>query len=198
MKNIRIQNLVATLQIAENLNLEYINQITSGMKYNPVIFPGLIYRLKELGTTLLLFKSGQVVCTGAKYNEDINRSIKTLIKVLKGANLEVFKNPNITIQNIVATYNLDVRLDLNEVAIGLGLENIEYEPEQFPGLVYRIVEPRTVILLFQSGKVICTGAKQIEDIELAINKLKDELHTYLENKGSEYKREDIHLDYNSH
>lgn len=86
------------------------------------------------------------------------------------------KNPNITIQNIVATCDLGVGLDLTTVAVGLGLENVEYEPEQFPALVFRIDEPKAVLLLFQTGKVVCTGAKHIEDIENAIDKLKDNLH----------------------
>jgi transcription initiation factor TFIID TATA-box-binding protein len=176
MNNIKIQNLVATTPIAENLDLELFHQIMSGTEYDPAIFPGLIFRLKELGTTMLLFKSGQVVCTGGKDVEDVNRSIRTLVKILREANFEVNKNPNITIQNIVATCDLGVGLNLISVGVGLGLENVEYEPEQFPGLVYRIDEPKTVLLLFQTGKVVCTGAKHIEDIELAINKLKDKLN----------------------
>ncbi|UCE36535.1 MAG: TATA-box-binding protein [Thermoplasmata archaeon] len=175
MMNLRIHNLVCTTIIAENLNLERIHNMMKEVKYNPKTFPGLILRLKDLKTTLLIFKRGRVVCTGAKDIEDVNRSIRTLIKILETANFEVNKNPKITIQNIVGTYNLGIWLNLNNVVVRLGLENVEYEPEQFPGLVYRIDEPKTVLLLFQSGKVICTGAKQIEDLEIAINKLKNNL-----------------------
>ncbi len=174
--NLRIHNLVCTTIIAENLNLERIHNMMKEVKFNPQTFSGLILRLKDLGTTLLIFKRGRVVCTGGKDVEDVNRSIRTLIKILGTANFEVNKNPKITIQNIVATYNLDVWLNLNDVAVRLGLEKVDYEPEQFPGLVYRIDEPKTVLLFFQSGKVICTGAKQIKDVDIAINKLKDNLH----------------------
>ncbi len=176
MNNIKIQNLVATTPVAENLDLKLIHRMMNGTEYDPAIFPGLVFRLRELGTTLLLFKSGQVVCTGGKDIENVDRSIETLVKILGDANFKVNKNPNITIQNIVATCDLGVRLNLIDVAVSLGLENVEYEPEQFPGLVYRIDEPKTVLLLFQTGKVVCTGAKHIEDIEIAINKLKYDLN----------------------
>ncbi|UCG70077.1 MAG: TATA-box-binding protein [Thermoplasmata archaeon] len=174
MTNLRIHNIVCTTIIAENLNLERIHNMMKEVKYNSKTFLGLILRLKDLGTTLLIFKRGRVVSTGGKDVEDVNRSIRTLIKILGAANFEVNKNPKITIQNIVATYNLGVWLNLNDVAVRLGLENVEYEPEQFPGLMYRIDAPKTVLLLFQSGKIICTSAKQIED--MAINKLKDNLY----------------------
>ena len=176
MNNIIIQNLVATTPIAENLDLKLIHQIMKGTEYDPAIFPGLVFRLKELGTILLLLKSGQVVCTGGKDVEDVDRSIRTLVKILGEANFEVNKNPNITIQNIVATYDLGIGINLIAVAIDLGLENVENEPEQFPNLVYRIDKPKTVLLLFQTGKIVCTGAKHIEDMEIAINKLKDNLN----------------------
>jgi len=68
-----------------------------------------------------------------------------------------------------------VELNLTDIAMSLGLENVEYEPEQFPGLVYRIEEPKVVLLLFGSGKVVCTGAKKKEEIVEAIKKLKKEL-----------------------
>jgi len=79
------------------------------------------------------------------------------------------------VQNIVATTDLGHPLNLNSVAISLGLERIEYEPEQFPGLVFRMEEPRLVMLFFGSGKVVCTGGKRIEDIHKGIEKISLEL-----------------------
>ncbi|EQD61179.1 transcription factor, partial [mine drainage metagenome] len=66
-------------------------------------------------------------------------------------------------------------LNLTQIAMSLGLENVEYEPEQFPGLVYRVEEPKVVLLLFGSGKVVCTGAKEENEIEQAVIKVKKEL-----------------------
>jgi transcription initiation factor TFIID TATA-box-binding protein len=89
--------------------------------------------------------------------------------------VEVYKDLVIVIQNIVATADLSGELNLSEVALSRGLENVEYEPEQFPGLVYRIKEPKVVMLLFGSGKIVCTGARKIEDVSLAVDKLSKEL-----------------------
>jgi transcription initiation factor TFIID TATA-box-binding protein len=87
----------------------------------------------------------------------------------------VYKNPKIIVQNIVATADLGAELNLTETATGLGLENVEYEPEQFPGLVYRFKEPKVAMLLFSSGKIVCAGARSIEDASKAVEKLSDEL-----------------------
>jgi transcription initiation factor TFIID TATA-box-binding protein len=64
---------------------------------------------------------------------------------------------------------------LNAIAIGLGLENIEYEPEQFPGLVYRISDPKVVVLLFGSGKLVVTGGRKPEDAANAVDQIVEEL-----------------------
>jgi len=84
-------------------------------------------------------------------------------------------NPEIIVQNIVASADLGAVLNLNAIAIGLGLENIEYEPEQFPGLVYRIAEPKVVMLLFGSGKLVVTGGKKPADADAAVDKIVEEL-----------------------
>ncbi len=93
----------------------------------------------------------------------------------KAMGIDIPKNPEITIQNIVASADLGTVLNLNAIAIGLGLENIEYEPEQFPGLVYRLSTPKVVMLLFGSGKLVVTGGKKPEDAEAAVEKIVEEL-----------------------
>jgi transcription initiation factor TFIID TATA-box-binding protein len=98
---------------------------------------------------------------------------------LNAMGIDVYKKEDlkIVIQNIVAISDLGTELNLNEVAMGLGLENVEYEPEQFPGLVYRIKEPKVAMLLFGSGKIVCTGARRTEDVSLAVEKLSNELQS---------------------
>src|SRR2546425_703070 len=91
------------------------------------------------------------------------------------ANFRIENNPEIEVQNIVATSALGAPLDLNAVAITLGPGAVEYEPEQFPGLVYRIDEPKVVLLMFGSGKVVCTGARKPADVEKAVEKITAEL-----------------------
>jgi transcription initiation factor TFIID TATA-box-binding protein len=83
--------------------------------------------------------------------------------------------PEITVQNIVASANLEQKLNLNAIAISLGLERVEYEPEQFPGLVYRLEQPKVVLLIFGSGKLVCTGARKPQDVEAAVEKIRAEL-----------------------
>ena len=167
MNEIKIENIVATTSIGKDLDLEAINAQLKNSRYNKNDFPGLICHLKEPKTALLVFRSGKVVCTGTKSIEEANTAIDTLIKTLEKAGFSVNKTSEITIQNIVATSDYNVKLNLNAITLCLGFENIEYEPEQFPGLVYRIHELGVVALLFGSGKVVFTGAKDLKNIKKA-------------------------------
>jgi len=175
MTEIKVQNIVASTTFAEKLDLDVITKAIEETEYEPEQFPGLIYRLKNPKTATLLFRSGKANCTGAKNIEDVKATIDIIAEKLKKLDIDVYKNPEIVIQNMVATSDLGGELNLSEVAIALGLENVEYEPEQFPGLVYRIREPKVVMLLFGSGKIVCAGAKSIEDVSLAVDKLSKEL-----------------------
>jgi len=117
-----------------------------------------------------------VVCTGTKSASEAQTALDIAISNLKDIGVNVLPNPQIDIVNIVASADLKSKtLNLRQLAMGLGLENIEYEPEQFPGLVFRMREPKVVILIFSTGKIICTGAKNKNDVELAVAKLKGEL-----------------------
>ncbi len=127
--------------------------------------------MKKPKAALLLFASGKFVCTGAKNAETIHGTIGIVIAKLKKLDFKVSKEPQIRIENIVATIDLKKEFKFNNLAISLGLERIEYEPEQFPGLVYRGIKPKVVMLLFGSGKIVWAGAKDIKDIEIALNQL---------------------------
>jgi len=175
MIEIKVQNIVASTTFAEKLDLDMITQSLEDAEYEPEQFPGLVYRLKNPKTATLLFRSGKANCTGAKSIKEVETAIEVIARTLKKLGVEVYKNPEIVIQNIVATSDLGGELNLNEVAIALGLENVEYEPEQFPGLVYRIREPKVAMLLFGSGKIVCAGARNTEDVSKAVEKLSEEL-----------------------
>src|SRR3989449_516065 len=146
-----------------------------GSEYEPEQFLGLIYRIQEPKTAILLFRSGKVVCTGAKSLENVKTAIDLVSKQIQAAGIPIKKDPEIEVQSIVATSDLGAQIDLNAVAITLGLGSVEYEPEQFPGLVYRIDEPKVVLLMFGSGKVVCTGARKPADVEKAVEKITAEL-----------------------
>ena len=177
MVDIKVENIVASTIFSEKLDLDMITQSLEEAEYEPEQFPGLVYRLKEPKTATLLFRSGKANITGAKSVEDVHKAVAIIAEKLRKLGVDVYKNKDfkIVIQNIVATSDLGVELNLNAVAMGLGLENVEYEPEQFPGLVYRIAEPKVAILLFGTGRIVCAGAKKIEDVSKAIEKLSEEL-----------------------
>ncbi len=175
MIKIKIQNIVASTIIAEKLDLDVIAQTLKEAEYEPEQFPGLIFRLKKPKTTTLLFRIGKANCTGAKNVEDVHKTVDIIMDKLKKIGAEVYKNPKITVQNIVITADLGGELNLNEVATYLGLDNVEYEPEQFPGIVYRLKKPKVAMLLFFSGKIVCAGARTIEDAEEAVEVLSEKL-----------------------
>ncbi|HEC82000.1 MAG TPA: TATA-box-binding protein [Thermoplasmatales archaeon] len=175
MPRVEVENIVASTSFADKLDLDVIAQELEDAEYEPEQFPGLVYRLTNPKTATLLFRSGKANCTGAKTLEDVEKTVKIIAQKLKDMGIDVYENPEIVIQNIVAISDLGTELNLNDVAMGLGLENVEYEPEQFPGLVYRLREPRVAMLLFGSGKIVCTGARKIEDVSKAVDKLAAEL-----------------------
>ncbi len=175
MPTIKIENVVASTSLGEQLDLQAIALALDGAEYEPEQFPGLIYRLKEPKTATLLFRSGKVVCTGAKSLEEVKLAISKVSKQIGRAGIEIKIEPKIEVQNIVASSDLGQEINLNAIAISLGLEKVEYEPEQFPGLVYRLDSPKVVVLLFGSGKLVCTGARKPSDVGDAVQKIMEEL-----------------------
>src|SRR5271170_5793219 len=175
MVKIRIENVVASTSLGDQLDLQSIALGLDGAEYEPEQFPGLIYRLKQPKTAILLFRSGKVVCTGAKSMHEVEESIHTVAAQIKKGGQKINMKPKIEVQNIVASSDLESEINLNAIAVTLGLDRVEYEPEQFPGLVYRMQEPRVVVLIFGSGKLVCTGARRPSDILLSVENLTKEL-----------------------
>jgi transcription initiation factor TFIID TATA-box-binding protein len=167
--SIEIQNVVASTGIGQELDLEALAEDLPGSDFNPDNFPGLVYRTQEPKAAALIFRSGKIVCTGAKSIDDVHEALEIIFGKLRDLQIPVEETPEITVQNIVSSADLGHTLNLNALAIGLGLEDVEYEPEQFPGLVYRMDEPDVVILLFGSGKIVITGGKQPEDAAEAVD-----------------------------
>jgi transcription initiation factor TFIID TATA-box-binding protein len=175
MPRIRIENVVASCTLGTELDLQAIALRLDGAEYEPAQFPGLIYRLKEPKTAILLFHSGKAVCTGGKSWKQVDDTIRIVSALIRKSGQKILAHPKVQVQNIVATSDLGSEINLNSVAITLGLERVEYEPEQFPGLVCRLEHPRVVVLLFGSGRLVCTGARRPEDVHLAVEKITREL-----------------------
>ena len=163
----KIENVVATVnvEITEKMDLNQIARKHGDAEYNPERFPGLVMRIQDPKATFLIFSTGKMVVTGLRRADEAARGVEKAIKNIKKAGIKV-ANPEITIQNIVASGDLHTNIDLNMAAIVM--ENVMYEPEVFPGLIYRMKEPKTVFLIFSTGKIVCTGAKNSEVVKEAV------------------------------
>lgn len=176
MAEFKIVNMVGVSKVGDDLDLNNIVMNLENTEYEPEAFPGLVFKMKEPKAAFLIFRSGKVVCTGTRSTKDAQAALDLATSKLKDVGVNVLPNPKIEIVNIVASADLGSRnINLNQVAMALGLENIEYEPEQFPGLAYRMKTPKVVFLIFSTGKVICTGARSKKDVELAVANLETEL-----------------------
>ena len=167
--SLKIQNIVATTSLGKDVPLTKLAKTIQTTTYNPETFPGLILRVKKPKSAVLVFASGNLVCTGTKSILQVKQVIEQLIKTLRKINVKVVGKPKITVQNIVASGSINIPLNLNFLA--LELENTEYEPEQFPGLVYKLVEPNATFLLFSNGKLVCTGTKNNQQLEDSMTQL---------------------------
>jgi len=171
--NIKIENIVASAALNVRIPLEKIVEHLEGTEYEPEQFPGLVYRMKDPKAAALIFSSGKIVCTGARSIADVNKVVKKVVRMIKEAKIGEPKKYSIQIENIVASAKLESNLNLDKIVFEL--ENSEYEPEQFPGLVYRMKDPKAAFLLFSSGKIVCTGVRKVEDIEFAVKTLSKRL-----------------------
>ena len=174
--NISIENVVASASLDQKIDLLAIMKVFRNVEYRPKRFPGLVFRLKRPKTATLIFGSGKMVCTGAKSEKLSKRAVHKVVRELKNNGIIILGKPTIVIQNMVASANLHGKIDL-ETAADI-MENVMYEPEQFPGLIYRMKEPKVVMLLFASGKLVCTGAKHEDMIKEAVEKLHKTLQDY--------------------
>lgn len=168
-KEIKIQNIVASTSLEKDIPLIRLAEALPNTEYNPEQFPGLVMRIRDPKTSALIFSSGKIVCTGAKSMTKVKESIKEIIKNIEKINIKITVVPIIKVQNMVASGAIGMDLNLNDLA--MRLENTEYEPEQFPGLVYKLPETRATFLLFSNGKIVCTGTRSETKLREALDKL---------------------------
>ena len=170
---VRIENVVATAKLNHKIDLNAVMKVYPGVEYRPKLFPGLVFRLRKPKTATLIFSTGKMVCTGAKSEKEAKTAVFKITRELKKNGIVITKKPELRIVNIVASANLWGMIDLEKAAFSLG--RTMYEPEQFPGLIYRMDDPKVVILIFRSGKLVCTGAKREEEVYRAVEKLQNQL-----------------------
>ncbi len=175
--SLKVENVVASIDLHGEIDVEKVANELDSVQYNPVVFPGAVYKMESFGVTFLIFYSGKLVCTGAKSVETIRKATEKLKRTLESMGMKFREEPEIQVQNIVAAGDLGFgTLDLDIVA--LTLQNVEYEPEIFPGVVYRVKNSRMTVLIFNSGKVVVSGARTEEDIERAVEELTRDFEKY--------------------
>jgi len=170
MNKIVIQNVVATAALGTNIDLLAIMKVFRNVEYRRKKFPGLVFRLKRPKTATLIFSNGKMVCTGAKSEKLARRAVRKVVRELRKEGFIIPGNTEIAIQNMVATAHLGSKADLETAADVL--DNILYEPEQFPGAVYRMGDPKVVILIFTTGNIVITGARNEEQVNIAADKIR--------------------------
>ncbi len=173
--SVNIENVVASATLNQRIDLNAVVKAFPSVEYRPEQFPGLVFRLKKPKTATLIFNSGKMVCTGAKSEAQAKKAVKEVVQELRKNGIIIVGELQIQVQNIVASANLGGKIDLEKSVATLG--RTMYEPEQFPGLIYRMDVPKVVILLFASGKLVCTGAKREEEVYQAVEKLSAQLES---------------------
>ncbi len=178
----KIQNVVVSANIFATLPLEKLAVILDNSDYTPETFPGLIYKVEdeELSfkkASFLLFSSGRIICAGTKSIKAARDAVKHVVEDLKDVGIEIIKKPKITVQNMVASGSVGGKLNLNEIVFLF--DNTEYEPEQFPGLVYKLKGEdqlqNITFLLFGTGKIVIAGAKSEKEIKDSVKFLRAQL-----------------------
>jgi transcription initiation factor TFIID TATA-box-binding protein len=176
-ESLKIENIVASGVIAESIDLADFSEKTENCELNKKRFPGAVYRIADPKIACLIFSSGKIVITGVRNDKALADGLAIVIKSLKNAGIVPLKEPQVAITNMVCSYNLDRYINLNKMTVTLNVENVEYEPEQFPGLVYRIKDPKIVVLIFSSGKIILTGGKNLDDVRRGLDVLEKKLES---------------------
>jgi transcription initiation factor TFIID TATA-box-binding protein len=172
-ENITVVNIVVSSGLGKDVPLERMAATVPNTEYNPEQFPGLVIKFREPKTSALIFSSGKIVCTGAKSLEGVEKSLEKIVEAVSRIDIEFDGIPEYEVQNIVASGNIGADLNLNVLA--MSLDNTEYEPEQFPGLVYKLGTTKATFLLFSNGKIVCTGTKHEDQVHEAVDKLLENL-----------------------
>lgn len=170
---------MATVNLGCELNLQTINFRTRNTEYNPARFHGVVMRIRDPRCTALVFRSGKIVCTGVRNESDANLAARKFARIIQKLGYNV-RFMEFKVQNLVATVDLrfPIRLEnLNQVHGQFS----SYEPELFPGLIYRMVKPRVVLLIFVNGKIVFTGAKSEREITDSLENIYPILQSFRKN-----------------
>jgi transcription initiation factor TFIID TATA-box-binding protein len=174
----RIENIVATVILDQEIDIDLLELELPNHVYKPEQFPGVIFKIDRPRATALIFRSGKMVVTGTKSISQLIEAVKKIIRavdrILAKYGSGIRGKPRVQVQNIVAGGDLHAYVNLEKAAYYL--EDCMYEPEQFPGLIHRMRNPRVVLLIFSSGKMVITGAKEESEVEQAVKQIAEKLY----------------------
>jgi len=187
-----LQNVVSTVNLGCKLELKQIAMRTRNAEYNPKRFAAVIMRIREPKTTALIFSSGKMVCTGAKSEADSHIAARKYARIIQKLNFPV-KFTDFKVQNIVGSCDVGFPIRLEGLTYAHP-RHTSYEPELFPGLIYKMLEPKIVLLIFVSGKIVLTGAKDQEDIITAFNNIYPTLLEFRKERNPQVTGEEVQPD----
>lgn len=169
-----VVNMVATAKLGDFFDLIDISDDLD-IYYAPEQFPGMSIKITNPKVCVNLFRSGQAVATGAKTLDDVNSAFEQVRSMLEEGGYEPFSEITPSLSNVVITHNMGQELNLANLTISLPMARTEWEPEQFPGLIFRLEDLPSVCLIFSSGKCVITGSNSLEEAEQAVEALREEL-----------------------
>jgi transcription initiation factor TFIID TATA-box-binding protein len=175
-----VVNVVGGGRLGQEVDLNSVYEDVNSVKteYEPETYPALIFRLEEPEATVMLFTSGKYSLAGAgsrKEAEEANQGFLSILEPLLGS----FSDTNFEIRYMVCVADIDKELDLNQVVLTLGIDKIEYEPEQFPGVFYRPAEENWFAIIFSSGKVVLNGEPNVDSLNMALERIKKDLSSLI-------------------
>lgn len=176
MESIKIQNVVVSVHVDVIFPLTKISEVYENVEYEPEAFPGVVVRLNDPNITALVFRSGTIVCVGSKTEKEAIQGIGKIMDMIKKLGVKVPEKYKTKIENIVAVGTLGY--DLNLETLAFKMEDSEYEPENFPGLICRLADPKVSFLIFSSGSIVCVGGKKISDAKEGLALIEKKLKKY--------------------
>eukprot|EP00730_Choanoeca_flexa_P017835 TRINITY_DN8627_c0_g1_i2.p1 TRINITY_DN8627_c0_g1~~TRINITY_DN8627_c0_g1_i2.p1 ORF type:complete len:227 (+),score=28.14 TRINITY_DN8627_c0_g1_i2:59-739(+) len=173
----KIVNLVATINMHCQLDLRHIALHARNAEYSPKRFAAVVMRIRNPQCTALIFRSGKLVCTGTKSEDEAYKATRKFVKIIQKLDIPEASFRDFKIQNMVGSCDVRFPIRLESLAANHSAFST-YEPELFPGLIYRMVNPKCVLLIFVSGKVVITGSKKRELIHTALDNIYSILQEY--------------------
>lgn len=177
MSELSVVNVVGSGSLGIELDLDLLAEdLGPNAEYTPVNYPGIHLRFEENSTLVTLYRTGNYTITGAESKSEAHDGRELFLSKLSTIGvIDRSQDTQFEIVNLVCTGEVAMSLELSALTIGLGMENTEYEPEQFSGLIYRLPESGLVALIFGTGKIVITGTSNREHAEEAFQELQNDL-----------------------